>query len=208
MSLQLTDDQLDLLKEVFNLGVGRAAASLSKLANNKYEVVLSLPKLQILPLRDMVSILETESNNNITCVSQNYTGPFNGTAHMIYSHAASLRLVTMMLDSNVPSERLSELESDALMEIGNVLINACLGALSRMFKAEIETELPQILSGTPENVFKKGHPNFDLPVTFIRSEFQIKEENLKGYISLFLETDKIQKLLEMIDQYNQELMGM
>jgi chemotaxis protein CheC len=205
--IKITEDQLDLLKEVFNLGVGRAAASLSKLANNKYEVLLSLPNLQIIPIGDMIKILEAESNNKITCVSQNYTGPFNGTAHMIYSHAASLRLVSIILDSNVPYDMMSDLESDALMEIGNVLINACLGALSKMFNEEIETELPNILSGTPEDVFKKSNPNFNEPITFIRSEFQIKEENLKGYISLFLETDKISKLLELIDKYNRELMG-
>lgn len=206
--ITLNDEQLDLLKEVFNLGVGKAAASLSQLASNKYEVVLTLPKVQLITIEEMVKILEIESNNKITCVSQKYSGPFNGTAHMIYSHMASLRLVSLMLDSKVPEDMISELESDALMEIGNVLINACLSALSKMLNEEIETDLPQIISGPPLAVFKRTNPNLNEQVTFIRSEFTIKEENLKGYISLFLETGKLTKLLELIDKYNKELMGL
>lgn len=205
--ISLTDDQLDLLKEVFNLGVGRAAASLSTLADNKYEVLLSLPNVQIISIAEMVKILEVESNNKITTVSQAYSGSFNGTAHMIYSHVSSLRLVSLMLDSKVPEDRISELEKDALMEIGNVLINACLSSLGKMFNEEIETDLPKIVSGTPCAVFTDINPNLSEQVAFIRSEFCIKEENLKGYISLFLETGNFIKLLDLIDKYNRELLG-
>lgn len=205
--LKISDDQLDLLKEVFNLGVGRAAASLSSFANNKYEVILSLPKVQVITINEMIKILENESNNKITSVYQKYSGPFNGTAHMIYSQASSLRLVSLMLDSQVPEDLISELESDALTEIGNVLINACLGSLSKMFNVEIETELPNIISGAPLLIFSSMNNNLHEEVTFIRSEFYIKEENLKGNISLFLETGKIEKILDLINRFNEELMA-
>ena len=93
------------------------------------------------------------------------------------------------------------------MEIGNVLINACLSALSKLFNEEIETELPAIISGPPLSIFSINNQNLEEQVTFIRSEFVIKEENLKGYITLFLDTGKLTKLLELIDKYNKELMG-
>lgn len=204
--ITLNEDQLDLLKEMFNLGVGKAAASLSKLANNKYEVVLSLPKLQMMTLGEMIRILSNESNDNFSSVSQKYSGPFAGTAHMLYSHSASLRLVSIMLGNNIPQDQLSDLERDALMEIGNVLLNACLGALSSMFDDEIETELPTLQTGSPEDILLSENGNINSQIIFIRSEFHIKEENLKGYISLFLETDKLKKLLECIDRYNEKLM--
>lgn len=205
--MNLNEIQLDLLKEVFNLGVGKAAASLSALANNKYEVTLSLPKVELVTIDEMVKILKIESDNKITTVSQDYSGPFSGTAHMIYSHTSSLRLVSLMLGSSVPHQNISELEEDALMEIGNILINSCLDSLSQMFQEDIETSLPKITIGTPLEVFiELGTAPTD-KITFIKSYFNIEEENLKGYISLFLDTDHLHKLLELIDKYNDSLMG-
>lgn len=205
--IEITEDQLDLLKEVFNIGVGRAAASLSLLADNKYEVLLSLPKLQIISMAEMVNILESETSNKITTVSQHYSGPFKGIAHVIFSQNSILKLVSIMLQSSLPQHLLSELESDALMEVGNILNNACLSALSKMFREEIETGLPQITSGTPREVFYKNSRRTDFQIAFIRSEFQIQEESLRGYISLFIETEKLKNLLACIDKYNETLLG-
>lgn len=201
----ISEDQLDFLKEVFNLGVGRAAASLSELANNKYEVILTLPHLQIFSMEEMVEYLNKENNGHITCVSQKYTGKFAGTANMIYSQEAIIKLVGLMLGTNIPNELLSELEIDALMEVGNILNNACLSALSKMFQDEIETSLPQIFTGVAADYFKQKGTNSQLQIAFLSSEFKIQEENIKGYISLSIETDKMQNLLDLIDKYNNEL---
>jgi chemotaxis protein CheC len=205
--IKLTEDQYDLLKEVFNLGVGKSAASLSLMAENKYEVILSLPKVNIITLNEMIETLSAESNDSITTVFQKYSGSFSGTAHMIYSQAASLRLVSLIYKSIIPDKMISELETDALMEIGNLLINACLSSLANLFHEEIETSLPSLMTGAPSEIFTRNHLDKKMQVIFIRSEFQIKEENLKGYLSLFLDTEKIEQLLKLIDRYNSELMG-
>lgn len=200
----LSEDQLDFLKEVFNLGVGRAAASLSALANNKYEVTLTLPHLEMLTNEELIDFLKKENNGQITCVSQNYSGKFAGTANMIYSQEAVIKLVSLMLGSNIPHELFSELEIDALMEVGNILNNACLSALSKMFKEEIETELPTLTTGLADEIFKKNNL-VDYKIAFISSEFKIQEENIRGYISLTIGTDKMKTLLELIDKYNNDL---
>lgn len=201
----ITEDQLDFLKEVFNLGVGRAAASLSELANNKYEVLLTLPHLHIFSNEEMIQFLTKENKGLITCVSQKYTGKFAGTANMIYSQDAILKLVSMMLGTKIPDELLSELEIDALMEVGNILNNACLSALSKMFKEEIETSLPKINSGTAIELFKENSDKSEYRIAFLSSEFNIQEENINGYISLSIETDQMNILLDLIDKYNNEL---
>lgn len=203
--MHLNEVQLDLLKEVFNLGVGRAAASLSALINNKYEVTLSLPKVEFITIDEMIKSLKIESENKIATISQKYSGAFSGTAHVIYSHTSSLRLVSLMLGSTVPHQIVSELEEDALMEIGNILINSYLNSLGHMLNEEIETDLPQILTGTPHEVFMELGTSATDKIAFIKSDFNIDEKNMKSHISLFLETNHLNKLLELINEYNDSL---
>ena len=43
-AIKLTEDQQDLLKEIFNLGIGKAANALSKLSEDRYEVMIGVPE--------------------------------------------------------------------------------------------------------------------------------------------------------------------
>jgi chemotaxis protein CheC len=201
--VKLSEDQLDLLKEVFNLGVGRAAAALAVLAHNQHEIELTLPEFKILALKDIIAEFKTDSA--LACISQKYEGPFKGTAHMLFPEGEILKFARIILNSNIPEELVIELESDALTEIGNILINACFESLSRMLGIEIETALPHFRVGSANELFSNASQ--EELVAFIKSDFNIREINLKGQISFFIETKLFKNLLELIDKYNLELMS-
>lgn len=190
-----------MLKETINLGVGKAAASLSELTNNQHEVLLSIPKVSILPIQELFSEIKKISGDAIFCVSQDYSGPFEGTAVMIYSEKASLQLVQIMLGSEASSQVMNDIELDALCEVGNIVLNSCLGAIGSAMGEEISTTLPRIAKGTPEAVLnfnKRGAETQD--VIYLRMGFTLANTNLKGHISFLLETAKIEALIEGLER--------
>ncbi|SMF04826.1 chemotaxis protein CheX [Pseudobacteriovorax antillogorgiicola] len=202
--MKLTEWQEELLKETFNLGVGKASASIGELAG--CEVELTVPEVQICQLKTLVNDISAMEGSSLSAVIQTYSGPFEGTAMMLYSEEASLDLVRLIMGSDTPSEQLSELEYDALCEVGNIVLNGCLSSLGGLFEAEIETELPELLSGTTKDVLTlEGKLDEGKQVVFLKMGFQVATGKLQGYLSFILDTDKIHNLLECLENYYRKI---
>lgn len=202
--MKLTEWQEELLKETFNLGVGKASAAIGELA--ECEVELTVPEVYLCALQQLIDDIVEEEGDHLSAVTQSYSGPFEGTAMMLYSEDASLDLVRLIMGSDTPSEQLSELENDALCEVGNIVLNSCLSSLGGLFEAEIETELPELVTGKTDNVLTlEGLLQKDKKVVFLKMGFRVETGQLQGYLSFILDTDKIQKLLDCLEVYYRKI---
>ena len=203
--MKITQEQMDLLAEIFNQGVGRASAMIEELAG--CEVFLTVPEVNILLLKDLVEVIKEAEGENISGVVQKYSGPFEGSAIMIYSEQSTLQLIQLIMGTETPLEQLNEMESDALGELGNIVLNSCLSAIGNILESEIETEIPYIISGSTENVLslEKEVP-LDRKVIFLKMGFNISASELQGYISFLIDTEKIKVLLDQLDAYFKRIM--
>lgn len=198
--ITFTEWQEEILKETINIGVGRAAASLSELTNNEHEVLLSVPSVSVLKVKDLHDEVKKVSGEAIFGVSQKYSGPFEGTAIMIYSEIASLQLVQIMLGSEITSHVMNDIELDALCEVGNIILNSCLGAIGTAMNEEISTELPKIHRGSPEEVLKLNQDAHTDDVIYLRMGFRLETMDLSGHISFLLSSDKIEYLVNRLEK--------
>ena len=112
-----------------------------------------------------------------------------------------------MLGSDIPIEELSDLETDALTEIGNLLLNACLGSLATTFEKDIETAIPKLRTGEPAILLNCNEKSENNQVIFIKAAFEIAEKELTGFITFLFNEDKITSLIECIDIYHKKLFG-
>ncbi len=202
--MNLSELQEDLLKEIFNMGVGHASASIAEFA--QCEVELTVPEVRICELSILIKNISATEGNKLSAVIQAYSGPFEGTAMMLYSEDASLDLVRLIMGSETPLEQLSEMESDALCEIGNIVMNSCLASLGTILEAEIETNLPEIITGNTCDVLTPdGKLPLDKQVVFLRMGFKLETGHLRGYLSFILDTDKIRVLLDCLQRYYEKV---
>ena len=130
--MNLSDIHVDLLKETFNVGVGQAATALSEIAGGE-EIMLSVPQIQMLTISELSEQVRTVSGEKLCSVVEEFQGPFQGRAMMLYSERESLELVKLMLGETFPVEQMSEMEGEALCEVGNIVLNACLSAMATAF---------------------------------------------------------------------------
>lgn len=202
--MNLTELQEDLLKEIFNMGVGHASTSIGEFA--QCEVELTVPEVHICELSVLINNISATEGNKLSAVIQAYSGPFEGTAMMVYSENASLDLVRLIMGSDTPAEQLSEMESDALCEVGNIVMNSCLSSLGIILEAEIETKLPEIVTGNTRDVLTlDGKLPLDKQVVFLRMGFKLETGQLRGYLSFILDTDKIRVLLDCLQRYYEKV---
>mgnify|MGYP000203311149 CR=1 FL=1 len=122
----LTELETDLLTELFNIGVGKAADSLSRMVNQT--VKLSVPQVHIRSIESMVCYLGGDIQ--MCSVSQEMRGCFDGRSMLIFHEKNSMEVVRQLMGNNLPDEMIIEMQEEALNEIGNIVLNACIGTIA------------------------------------------------------------------------------
>ena len=87
----LTDIEIDALTEIFNVGAGRAALSLSEIVGD--EVQLSVPTLDVLRTREIDEHVLALASARFAAVSQIFDGPFDAEAVLLFAEAHALEIV-------------------------------------------------------------------------------------------------------------------
>ena len=99
--IKLTELQKDALGELFNIGMGRASASLSEMVGE--EVELSVPLVEILPYSEAIENISITVGQEVTAVRETFKGAFWGDALLLFPENQSLQLVKALLkDHDLP----------------------------------------------------------------------------------------------------------
>lgn len=180
---ELTELELDALAEIFNISVGRSASALSELTQES--VSMSVPVVHVMPAQRIVALFSPGiGRERLTCVSQVFQGSFSGEAMLMFPENSSLEIVRLMLGSQVPVEQLSEIEQDAMSEIGNIILNACFATIADMLEDSFSCNLPELSVASVDELLKK--PQSDQTVLFIQIQLALESSSLEGYLAFVL----------------------
>ncbi len=194
--LNLTELQREALIELLNISVGTAAAVLSEMANT--EIKLSVPMLDEMPRREVAELVQsTIEENNIVTIAMQTEGFLRGKSMLIFSEQSSLALVRSILREHVPLQMLTELEEEALTEVGNVVLNACLATFSNLLQEKVVTSIPYCSSGSAQELIGDD----DVIILFLRVDFTHQHGKEQGFITLILDVESIQTIPASLDQY-------
>lgn len=205
--IELNELQQDMLIELFNLGMGSAASALSEMVSE--EVLLSVPEIRFMEKAELTKMLAEASGDQISGVSQNFHGMLLGKALLTFPSQKSLELVRLLLQDTVPVENLTEFEEEALLEIGNIIINAGLSSLADIFEDEITSDLPIFNSGRCTDVIENKDNDTDLQETvlYLQVNFTIELQKIQGYVIYLLNIESMENLAASIDNYLAKLTG-
>lgn len=188
MEIHLSELELDALKEIFNIGIGRSASALNQMVSE--EVHLTIPEVHLIPHKEAKSKLIEKNQGIVSAVTQNFRGDFSGQAILMFSQENGLTLVRKLLGDNIPLSSLSELEQDSLVEIGNIILNSCFGTVINFLNANIEIDLPQFKQGTVDEIFERvveSEWSF-----YIEVSFSLPTDNINGYISFLMDIKSLE----------------
>jgi chemotaxis protein CheC len=193
----LSELELDALTELVNLGVSNAAGSLRELVRE--EVVLSVPKVDVVTRERALSNLSESDAKRLVAVRQDFEGDIRGRALLIFPEAKSLELVRAIVGSELSVEDIIELEQEALAETGNIMLNSCLGTMANYFERSLRISLPEVIHGHGTEFFgpaSGGHP--DDRVLFMFINFAIRRRDVQGYIAMLLDMPSLATLKALL----------
>ncbi|WP_050476701.1 chemotaxis protein CheX [Herbaspirillum rhizosphaerae] len=197
----LSEIELDALTEVFNVGAGRAALSLSEIVGE--EVLLSVPSVEILKAAEVNSRVLTLKDNKFATVSQLFTGPFDAEAVLLFTENYALEIVRDMMGSQMSIEDLAEFEQEAMCELGNIILNACLSAMADMLKISLSSSLPTYNMSSPEEISARlaEQGRDDSYILVLHIDLVLEKHHTEGHLIFLLSSTSLNKLISHIQQY-------
>lgn len=189
--------QLDVLTEVVNLGMGRAAASLSRLTGDR--VLLEAPRVRVLALVELDRHLAGVADEEVCSVLQAFEGDVSGDAVLFLPLPSARNLLGLLLGRPLVADRFTELEQAALMEVGNIVINACLGALSNLLETRFTFLVPHVAVQSLRPMLR-GAGADDKVCVLVESRFRVKNREVEGYLAIVVGVASAQALAEAADR--------
>jgi chemotaxis protein CheC len=190
--------EIDALSEIINLGMGTAAAALSRMTD--CEILLSVPSLEFTTRNSVTAKLRQSSETRLVAVREPFDGLIAGDAFLLFPEHRSLEIVRAILKDTTSEETLTEVAREALCEVGNIILNACLATLCNMLKESINTGLPDL-------AYWSEHADDDLEGMFMRIHFQISSTGADGYMLIFMRADSLDVLQGKIVEFINGLGG-
>ncbi|CAK0767099.1 chemotaxis protein CheC [Gammaproteobacteria bacterium] len=196
----LTELQMDALTEVFNIGVGRAASSLSEIVGD--EIKLSVPIIRLCPSSEINTNSLLITHQHMGIVRQHFNGLFDATAMLLFSEERALEMVRDMMKSEISIEDIAEFEQEAMCELGNIVLNACLSVMADMFNVVLSSSLPTYSVDSSDEIIYKIVCEESQPfVLLLHIYLEIEKHRSQGYLIFLLNYSSLNELTARIDKF-------
>lgn len=186
----LNSFQLDVLREIGNIGAGNAATALAKMLDKKID--MKVPQIRIMHSNEVSEVLGG-AEIQVVGILLGVMGDISGSILFILDESSSQLLVNILM-GNPQNTQLTydEMTCSALKEIGNILAGSYLSALSTLTNLKIMPNVPDLaidmagaILSVPAIEFAKNSDT----VLYIENEFTDGLDSVIG--DLFLIPDDL-----------------
>ncbi len=192
--MDLTNSQKDALTELINIGYARAAAALSDLTGHR--ITLAVPEVAIHSISEIKEKLQTVVTGEVASVNQIFSGPISGNAILLLDREAAMLLNRLLTDRDGTAE-LDGAAREVITEVGNIVLNACLGAFGNLLKVQVSFTVPYLQFETVHKVLKSITVAGDELeyALIIHTRFHMRASDVSGYLVIILGVTSLERLL-------------
>ena len=204
--MHLTALQQDALIELLNIGFGRAAASLWKLTGHR--VQLEVPNITMCPVDELADCLRPMLENEVATVHQIFSGPVDGDALLVLDQRSAAILKELLTsEPSLPLE-IDRSAREVVTEIGNIVLNACLGTFGNLLKVQVSFSVPHLTLETLESVVGSIAVNRQglRYALVVHSSFRLRDSSLTGYLVIVLGVASIERLIQALERWERDQM--
>ncbi len=197
---ELNDMQLDVLREIGNIGAGNAATALATILDEKVEI--SLPKVRITDFDTAINALGGAETMTVG-VLVNFDGEAHGMIMFLLNMEDAKGIMSILIqdDEEGQNEPLSELKLSAIKEIGNILGSSYINSISQLTGLKIHISIPYIaidMAGALMSVPIIEFGSIGEKVMFIEEAFSAEENKLSSNIIMFAEIETLKIIMERL----------
>jgi len=191
--MEFNDLELDALREILNIGSTHASTALSKMVGKKINVSFPWVKqVRIEKIPELVGNPEDIVATVYLQIDGEHDGkviPLGGLMIILHKKDA-LELTNLLMQKK--GTDLSEIDRDALKEVGNILSGTSLNILTKILKIRMVESIPDIsvdmLNATFDSILANIGSKADESIVF-KTEFEIEEHDIRGFLMFVFNPD-------------------
>ncbi|MCA1030094.1 chemotaxis protein CheC [Bacillus timonensis] len=208
---KINNTQIDVLKEIGNIGAGHSATALSKLLNKKID--MKVPDVKIVTF-DEVMDLAGGPENIVASVFLRIEGDAPGSMFFVLSLAQASRFIQQLTGDNsfsFDNPPYAEIAISALQELGNILSGSYLSSLSDFTHLRLYPSVPALSIDMVGAILGYGLielsqvSDYAIVIDAAINEDEVGEdEYVKGHFFLLPDPDSFQRIFQSLGVTNND----
>ena len=193
----MTDEYVDVLRELGNIGAGNAMTALAQLLNCKVD--MQVPQVRLLEFKDVGSLIGGEEQI-MAGIYLAVSGDITGSIMFLPDQESAKHLACKLMGMEMTEGEFGEMELSALMEIGNIITGAYLNSLAAITNLKIVPSPPAIcidMAGAILSVPAIEFGTIGDRILLIQSQF-MDEIELDGYFIMVPDIESYGKILSSL----------
>ncbi len=140
---------------------------------------------------------------DVTIIHQFFLGPLDGDALLVLNHDGAVNLVRVLSGDTDTSSRLGTASKEVLSEVGNILLNACLGIFGNLLQVRLSFTVPQLhIEALDEFLSSLGTGKAELKFGLVvGSNFDIRDCHVEGRMVIVLGITSLDQLVHAVEQW-------
>ena len=196
--------QLDVLREIGNIGAGNAVTALATMLGRPID--MSVPEVQIVPFNEIVSIMKGPENLAVGQLVE-LSGDLTGYILLILGIADAYEIVSTALGVpiEVPQDPtsldLDEVGVSALAEMANILVGSYLSAICELTNLNVTPSVPYMavdMVGAIISIVAIEYGKVGDAALFLKTQFSDIKEDLAGHFFLLPDAESYKVLMKSL----------
>lgn len=193
----LNEEQLDVLREIINIGVGKSIAILNQMIASP--ITLNVPKIFVMRYKELKSDFGQFSNEKLSLVNLDFRGNISGSAKVAFPMQSAINLVSLLTGEETDSPDLDSVREGTLNEVANMLLNGVMGSIANLLDKTFEYQVPTYKEGYLVNTIDETIDENSV-VLIGETHFEVKQLSVDGDIIILFELSGFENLKSAIDQ--------
>lgn len=196
MSNKFTDLQIDVLKELVNVGGGNAATSISKMVDKPVD--MEVPTIKVLNYNQVYDTIMSE-DTIVNAVAMNITGAGEGIFLFVIGMECTDKLVNMIFPGG--SDMDEEMKGSMLKELVNILVSSFLSSVGKMLEVDLAVTVPNLavdMFGAIVSSVYIESGQYDEELMIIKNEFHYEGETVESSLYFVPKPGVLEELFKSI----------
>jgi len=162
-----------------------------------------VPKVAVHPISEVSATLSRVMMGEVASVHQVFSGPVSGNALLLLDHEAAVLLNSLLLDQPIIDDRLDSSGREAITEVGNIVLNACLGVFGNLLQVQVSFSVPRLrlesVSGVLHSISVRDR---ELQYALmVHTRFHLRDSDVSGYMVIILGITSFSRLLAELEKW-------
>jgi chemotaxis protein CheC len=130
-----------------------------------------------------------------------FGGPICGNAVLLFEESSAIILADLL--TGAPKRgKLDETAREVINEVGNIVLNACLGSFGNLMEMNIKFTVPQVQVNQVQDILKSMRIAEErlTYAMMVRTRFDIRASNVSGFLVVLLGVTYLERLLKSLEK--------